>query len=56
MCYENSLGGGVKGSCVQTRQGGKGGGATPTVARGVSGELSWASKPITGAALIEAAL
>lgn len=28
----------------------------PTVTKGVSGELSWACKPITGAALIEAAL
>lgn len=28
----------------------------PTVAQGVSREVSWASKPITGATLIEAAL
>lgn len=48
------LRGGVKGNCVQTGQGR--GAATATVARGVSGGLSWASKPITGAALIEAAL
>lgn len=29
---------------------------TATVAQGVSRKVSWASKPITGAALIEAAL
>lgn len=34
----------------------RGGGGEPTVAQGVSGAVSWASKPITGAALIEAAL
>lgn len=56
MCYENSLRSGVKGNCMQTPQGRveevRGGdvrgAATPTVAQGVSGELSWVSKPITG--------
>ena len=36
--------------------GGEEGHRKQTVARGVSRELSWAPKPITGAALIEAAL
>lgn len=48
MCYENSLRSGVKGNCLQTGQhrGGEGR-SNADCPMGVSGELSWVSKPIT---------
>lgn len=37
-----------QGRAEEVRGGDVRGAATPTVAQGVSGELSWVSKPITG--------